>query len=148
MVSIVAHEPAGVGPVVAVGTPPRINHVIEQQQPGTFLVLFGVEDYISTLAVVACARKFGGDVDWAAELLGSGRDVERVQPLMIIVTESRLMATTYMVPFGPEDMSIAGVEVIPILGVTCPQLRLSDATSSASKAVTCQSGLPLSASKA
>ena len=65
--------------------PAQINHVIEQQESRALFVLLGIEDYESALAVVARPRKFGGNIDRAAELLGSGRDIQRVQALMVII---------------------------------------------------------------
>src|ERR1039457_1437772 len=58
------------------------------------------------------------------------------------------IATTYIVPCGPICGSITGVDVIPISGDTCPQLRSSEGATPANSIETCQNCVPVSASKA
>src|SRR5208282_757692 len=60
--------------------------MVEQQQAGTLFILFGVKDYVAALTVVASSGILCCNFHGAAELFGSGGNVERVQPLMIVTT--------------------------------------------------------------
>jgi hypothetical protein len=53
-----------------------------------------------------------------------------------------------MTPLGPRDRSMTGVEVIPISGTTCPQLRVSLVVSPAPSSDRCHSTVPAAASNA
>src|ERR1035441_5888797 len=64
-------------------SPGCINNVVQQQQPGPFLVLLRIEDDVAILAVVAVSRIFRRNIHRTTKLFGAARDVERMQPLMV-----------------------------------------------------------------
>ena len=66
------------------GGPAEIHHAIQQQEPGTFVILLGIEDQLAVRAFRSSAGIGGLYVDWAAGLLRPGCQVESVQALMVV----------------------------------------------------------------
>ena len=65
------------------GGPTGVNRSIQQKQSNSFIVLRGVEDDVCPIAVVTGSRIFRLNVNGAIEKLGTAREIERMQPLMV-----------------------------------------------------------------
>ena len=69
--------------MVAVRSPARVDHAVQKKQSGSLLVLFGIEDYLSSGTIGARSGIHSLNSDGAAEDFGPGRDVEGMETLKI-----------------------------------------------------------------
>src|SRR5438270_10688944 len=65
------------------GSPTGVNSSILQKQPNSLLILSGVEYDICPITVVAGSRIFRLNVYGTIEKLGTGGEIERMEPLMV-----------------------------------------------------------------
>ena len=82
--SAASHQPTGVRFIVAMGRPAQIHHCIQQQQPGALVILLGIENYLPIRAFRPHAGIGGLYRDRAPGLLRPGRQVQRMQALMVV----------------------------------------------------------------
>ena len=148
VVRVEADDPARVMRVVAVRRPASVDDAVHEQKRIAILVLHRVEDHVRPVAAGPGARIGDRLVDQRGETVSAPVVMFsawiRWMYVVLFPETSLLIATTYMVSVL---RSITGVAVMPISGINEPR-RGSDGTSPGPSTETCQSSVPVSASKA
>lgn len=81
---VVAHQPARIWPNIAMRSPTRVDHAVQQKQARPVHLLSGVEDHVSPGTVVAGSRIGRLNLFRTTEFLGATGHVQCMQPLMIV----------------------------------------------------------------
>src|SRR5262249_3427510 len=93
--SAISYNPAVIRTVVSMRCPAHVNYAVEQSQARPLVFNKDIKRNISTRRPVSGSRRASADLDWSAELLITGHEIDRMQAL--VENRSRALRLTYHV---------------------------------------------------
>src|SRR5262249_7678093 len=93
--SAISYNPAVIRTVVSMRCPAHVNYAFEQSQARPLVFNKDIKRNISTRRPVSGSRRASADLDWSAELLITGHEIDRMQAL--VENRSRALRLTYHV---------------------------------------------------